>query len=248
MSARNIAAISTQSQSKQIFISHSHEEDAKPAKQLAKDLESNGHQPWIAPDSIHPGELWVTAIQRGLAESDAFVVVVTPAALESDWVNIEANVGIQRAVEEHKLFIPLDFQECAMPALWRQFQYVSFRKSYQDGLKELLEQLAGELSRTAARPGGKIVAQARISVPRQAMRNSKLAVNLLNAAATTPVTTINKQAELYRSAQNMRFGKPQSDEFHFDVAGSTYIGQVFGKGIAYAKTGDWRNVKWVSKP
>jgi hypothetical protein len=240
-----MAATANPSESKQIFISHSHEEDAKPAKQLAKDLESNGHQPWIAPDCIHPGELWVTAIQRGLSESDTFVVVMTPAAMKSHWVNFEASVGIQRAVEEAMLFIPLDFQECTVPAFWRQFQFVSFRKSYQDGLKALLARLSSKSSRTAVRSVGK---KTRFSFPKQATRNSKLAVNLLNAAAATPVTVINKQAALYRVAQNIKFGEPQSDEFHFNVAGNTYVGQVFGKGIAYAKTGDWGNVNLLEKP
>ena len=90
--------------------------------------------------------------------------------------------------------------------------------------------------------------KARFAFPKQATRNSKLAVNLLNAAANAPVATINKQAALFRVAQNKKFGKPQSDEFHFNVAGNTYVGQVFGKGIAFAKTGDWGNVNLLEKP
>ena len=237
--------MSDRADSKEVFISHSHKQDAGSAHRLAQDLEKNGHRPWIAPDSILPGEQWVRGINRGLTQSDVLVVVMTPAALESKWVNLEANVGIQRAVSEDKLFIPLDFEQCAVPVLWSAFQFVSFRKSYPDGLQELLARLSGKLSRAALRSVGK---KARLSFPKQATRNSKLATNLLNAAANASVTAINKQAELYRVAQNKKFGKPQSDEFHFDVAGSTYVGQVFGKGIAFAKTGDWGNVNLLEKP
>ncbi|MCP4422580.1 MAG: toll/interleukin-1 receptor domain-containing protein, partial [Chloroflexi bacterium] len=44
--------------SRQIFISHAHQ-DAEIAQKLAHDLEANGYDIWIAPDSIRPGEKWV---------------------------------------------------------------------------------------------------------------------------------------------------------------------------------------------
>ena len=59
---------------RQIFISHA-SEDAKLAHHLAADLQQRGWQTWIAPDSIQPGEKWVAAINRGLAESGVFVIV-----------------------------------------------------------------------------------------------------------------------------------------------------------------------------
>lgn len=237
--------MSNQTDSKEVFISHSHKQDADSAHRLARDLEKGGHRPWIAPDSIPPGDNWAAGINRGLTQSDALVVVMTPAAIESQWVNLEVYIGIQRKVSEGKLFIPLDFAECAVPVLWSAFQFVSFRKSYQDGLKELLTRLAGKPSRAAVRSAGK---KERLSFPKQATRNSKLAMKLLNAAANTPVTAINPQAALFKFAQDTRLGGPESDEFKFSAQGNTYVGQLFNQGIAYAKLGDWGNVKALSKP
>lgn len=54
-----------------IFISHARQ-DADFAHQLADDLAVRGWEIWIAPDSIRPGERWVDAINRGLAESGIF--------------------------------------------------------------------------------------------------------------------------------------------------------------------------------
>jgi hypothetical protein len=53
---------------KQVFISHA-TEDEQFAHRLADDLQRLGLRIWIAPESIRPGEGWVRAIERGLAES-----------------------------------------------------------------------------------------------------------------------------------------------------------------------------------
>ena len=79
-----------------VFISHAAKEDAQFAHRLAADLRRLGVQVWIAPESIRPGEGWVRAIERGLAESSHVVVVLTPAALESKWVEKETDVAIAR--------------------------------------------------------------------------------------------------------------------------------------------------------
>jgi hypothetical protein len=80
---------------RQIFISHAYE-DAKLAHRLAADLGRQGWQVWIAPDSIQPGEKWVAAINRGLAESGLLVLLVSQHAVWSRWVNSEADIASHR--------------------------------------------------------------------------------------------------------------------------------------------------------
>ena len=80
---------------RQVFISHATRQDADFAHRLAADLAAAGWRPWIAPDSILPGEKWVEAIGRGLDGSGVFVVALTPAAVASNWVRNETNAAIE---------------------------------------------------------------------------------------------------------------------------------------------------------
>jgi formylglycine-generating enzyme required for sulfatase activity len=125
---------------RQIFISHAHE-DAEFAHRLASDLKQRGWYVWITPDSIRPGEKWVEAIERGLAESGVFVLVITSAATKSNWVRSESNVAIELEHHGHLRFIPLNVERCEPPLLWTGYQSVSFGDHYEHGLTELTTEL-----------------------------------------------------------------------------------------------------------
>jgi WD40 repeat protein len=125
---------------RQIFFSHAHQDDDF-AHQLADDLRRFGWDIWIAPDSIRPGEKWVDAINRGLAESGVFLLALTPDAVNSKWVHSEANVAIGLEHDDLIRFIPLDVQPAAVPPLWRSYQWIPFRDGNKTGLQQLLEKL-----------------------------------------------------------------------------------------------------------
>ncbi|TEU18356.1 MAG: TIR domain-containing protein [Anaerolineales bacterium] len=126
-----------------VFISHA-TTDAEFAHRLADDLQRLGVQVWIAPESIRPGESWVRAIERGLAESSHMVVVLTPAALESPWVKKETEVAIARERRGLIQVIPLalDVQPWEVPPLLSSYQMVSFRPDYDVGLSHLADILS----------------------------------------------------------------------------------------------------------
>ncbi|MCP4415510.1 MAG: toll/interleukin-1 receptor domain-containing protein [Chloroflexi bacterium] len=84
---------------RQIFLSHARQ-DADFAHQLAADLRHHEWEVWIAPDSIHPGEKWVDAINRGLAESGIFLLVLTPDTVNFKWVHCETDTLIAMAKRE----------------------------------------------------------------------------------------------------------------------------------------------------
>ncbi|MBC8492343.1 MAG: toll/interleukin-1 receptor domain-containing protein [Chloroflexi bacterium] len=122
----------------QVFISHA-TEDAQFAHRLADDLQRLGVQVWIAPESIRPGEGWVEAIERGLAESSHMVVVLTPAALESEWVRKETDVAIAQERKGLIQVIPLDVEPCEVSLLLGSYQMASFRRNYDAGLSQLVD-------------------------------------------------------------------------------------------------------------
>jgi formylglycine-generating enzyme required for sulfatase activity len=142
---------------KQVFISYA-TKDAEFAHRLADDLKRLGVPVWIAPESIRPGESWVSAIERGLEESSHVVVVLTPAALESRWVKKETDIAIARERKGRIQVIPLNVERCAVPLFLSSYQMVSFRSDYDVGLSQLAEILGIRLppepatAPTTARP------------------------------------------------------------------------------------------------
>ena len=139
----------------QVFISHD-TEDAAFAHRLANDLRQLGLRVWVAPDSIRPGEGWVQAINRGLEESSHMVVVLTPAATSSRWVQMETSVAIAFEREGRMELIPLDVVRCKVPALWQSYQRIPFRHNYDAAFGQLANRLGWRAPAPApARPSAR---------------------------------------------------------------------------------------------
>ena len=84
----------------QIFISHSHN-DEMFARKVASFLEDQGLDVWEASNEIFPGDNWAAKISQGLQESNAMVVLLTPDALKSIYVqrDVEYALGAQEYSE-----------------------------------------------------------------------------------------------------------------------------------------------------
>lgn len=128
---------------RQIFMSHAHQ-DASFAERLAGDLRARDWQIWTAPESIRPGEKWVEAINRGLAESGVFLLLLTEASVASRWVQSEANAAIGMEHRGEMRFLPLEIESVTAPPLWQGYHWISFQDDYKNGLENLLETLQPE--------------------------------------------------------------------------------------------------------
>ena len=93
------------------------------------------------PESIQPGEKWVEAIDRGLDSSGVFVVALTPAAIQSNWVRNETNAAIELEGCGDVQFIPLDVEPCAIPMLWQCLSTRLLPRAARDGVDALLGRL-----------------------------------------------------------------------------------------------------------
>ncbi|WP_420124871.1 toll/interleukin-1 receptor domain-containing protein [Longimicrobium sp.] len=80
-----------------IFISYKNEDRAL-ATRLAELLRAAGHTIRVDTDAVLVGSSWRDALMRALMESDALVVLLTPAALQSQFVLAE--VGAARAFSQ----------------------------------------------------------------------------------------------------------------------------------------------------
>lgn len=133
--ARQAAAQPRPRDPRQVFLSHAHQDNAF-AHRLAGDLRERGYSVWIAPESIRPGERWVDAINRGLKESGIFLLVSTPSAVDSQWVQDETSYAIELAAKEKIRFIRLNVTDAEVPPMWSVRQYISFG-NYASGLANL---------------------------------------------------------------------------------------------------------------
>lgn len=133
-------SIARQYNPRQIFISYA-SQDVVFAQRLANDLQKAEWPVWIAPNSIHSGEKWVDAINRGLENSGIFVLVLTSNAVSSKWVKAEANAAISLENQGKIRFYPLLLESCQAPPLWQGYQWILFNENYKKGWQELLQQL-----------------------------------------------------------------------------------------------------------
>ena len=139
-----------------IFISYANP-DADFAARLAADLRQRGFDIWMAPDSILPGEKWVAAIERGLRESGIFLLVLSPAGIDSKWVSQETQVAIMLENEGQMRIYPLRVQRAEVPLLLSTRQHIAFDTDYDRGLVGLL---------AALRPGSQPPAPEAPAAPR----------------------------------------------------------------------------------
>lgn len=108
----------------QVFVSYAADADVRQAVRLASDLRAGGVEVWMAPESITPGESFAAAIDRGLAASDHFLVLLSPASLASRWVTTEVYAAIDRAHQGRVRVVPLVVSPVAVPPLLSTFQQV----------------------------------------------------------------------------------------------------------------------------
>jgi TIR domain len=70
-----------------VFVSHSHA-DNDFCRRLVQTLRNTGLSVWYDEQNLSAGYLTST-IERELRQADAFLVVLSPAAVESQWVQSE---------------------------------------------------------------------------------------------------------------------------------------------------------------
>ena len=77
---------------RRVFLSYA-QSDRLVAKKLAKDLTAGGYTVW-SDQEVLPGDNWARKVATALDESDAMVVIVSPAAAESESVRREVQFAL----------------------------------------------------------------------------------------------------------------------------------------------------------
>lgn len=118
-----------------IFISYS-KKDSDFALKLADDLSAAGFKTWID-RSLSVGEDWRKTIEKNLQEASDVIVVLSPNAIESRWVQHEGSL----AYGWRKRIYPLLIAQIDNFPIWaEEFQYIDFAQiSYLESFNNLKE-------------------------------------------------------------------------------------------------------------
>lgn len=121
---------------KNIFMSYSRRELGF-VDDLVKKLEDEKYNVWLDYRALVPGSPWNVQIDKGLKEADTVLLVVSKAAIASEYVALEW----RHFLESKKRVILLIFEAVDLPKELEKYEWVDFRSNYKAGLKELFSQL-----------------------------------------------------------------------------------------------------------
>jgi hypothetical protein len=138
-----------------VFVSHHHSpaEDAFTAR-LVADLQIADADVWVDQQNIASDD-FVRKISEGLAGRQWLVLVMTPAAIASPWVQREVNTALNEQTAGRMLgVIPVVMTPChesAIPLLWRTLQRYDATRGYEQARDRLLLTF-GLVAPVASRP------------------------------------------------------------------------------------------------
>lgn len=118
-----------------VFVSYSHEERAFAAR-LTSDLRRHGVKVYID-ERLQAGEGWRKQLAVAIENTDAFILIMSPASVVSEYVEWE----LDTAQAMGKRIFPLMYRQSDVPLTILSLQYIDIGRDYDKGLSELAERL-----------------------------------------------------------------------------------------------------------
>ena len=100
-----------------IFISHSGDNDW--CRCFASELEDRGHDVWFD-KSMRAGERWISKIEEEILNREIFMIILTPTAWSSKWVQTEYHLAIQK----HKRIVAVEYEQTEAEGFIRTYQWI----------------------------------------------------------------------------------------------------------------------------
>ncbi|MGH7599854.1 MAG: toll/interleukin-1 receptor domain-containing protein [bacterium] len=129
-----------------VFISHSHN-DEPLARKIAATLQQAGLEVWDDETEIFPGDNWAEKVAQGLREAEAMVVLLTPDALKSNWVQRDIDYALSEKRFRHRLITvlagpPEKLPEEQIPGILQRLKVVKLAGNGKDeDVKQIAEAL-----------------------------------------------------------------------------------------------------------
>jgi TIR domain-containing protein len=131
-----------------IFISYSRKDSAF-VRTLAGDLEKAGYDVWWDVSDLRGGDDWLRVIPTAIESSDYVIVVLSPNAVISEWVEKEYT----QALGLRKKIIPIMLARSSVPFALNTINYINFAAGeYAENFKKLLTALGYTGEAPVSRP------------------------------------------------------------------------------------------------
>lgn len=125
-----------------IFISYSHE-DKDFVDKLAVELVKNRARIWMDRWELSVGDSIVDRVQTAIKDASALLVVLSEAAVKSQWCKKELSAGLIRELDEKRVVVlPVLLESCEVPTFLKDKLYADFRVDFGEGLRTTLEAIA----------------------------------------------------------------------------------------------------------
>jgi hypothetical protein len=148
-----------------IFVSHSHVDNGfgvRLVNDLRQALGDESSVWYDAHGGLYGGDPWWSKIVSELSACHVFIIVLSPEAVSSKWVNDEINLAWLQRNKTGKHIIPVLYRKCEVPEYLNIVQIISFLppKAYGEAFNELLKALG-----LAAQPVSKLKERIPILTP-----------------------------------------------------------------------------------
>jgi hypothetical protein len=138
LSGRHIRNRLSEAPARNIFLCHA-SADKWMVRRVFDDLTDLKHAVWPDEFQIRAGDSIVGKINEGLGSCVYVVVFLSEKAQGSQWVKREWHSSLSRSLSGMTIkLIPALIENCEIPELLHDIKYADFRKSYLDGLQDLV--------------------------------------------------------------------------------------------------------------
>ena len=126
-----------------VFLSYA-SSDKQSARIIANTLKESGVSIWLDESEILWGENLVQKIETAATSSDYILLLLSPAAVESEWAKEEINLALSRELKERAIrLVPVLVADCEIPPVLRDRQWLDLRGNNREiGIRRLVEQLS----------------------------------------------------------------------------------------------------------
>lgn len=125
-----------------IFISYSHADKPK-VDLLAAHMVKRNATVWVDTWELNVGDSIIQRIQDAITESDALLVILSKASVESEWCKKELGTGLIRELDEKRVIVlPVLLENCEIPLFLRDKMYADLRHDLESGLSAIMDAVA----------------------------------------------------------------------------------------------------------
>ena len=125
-----------------IFISYSHADKAV-VNNLAAHMVKRNAQVWVDTWELNVGDSIIQRVQEAITSSDALLVILSKASVESEWCKKELASGLIRELDEKRVVVlPVLVEDCEIPLFLRDKMYADIRDDFDVGLSSIMDAVA----------------------------------------------------------------------------------------------------------